>query len=205
MKAILGAIGAVVVVAALYYGYVLMSARSAARQWDNAKEISLEEITKDGQTWNVKFESVLDRPIDQVWEAFGQPQRSAEFIPDTFKKSELKSSAGNKKVLEMQVQVLTLPLQTFVTEMTYDEPGKTVGVKTLQGPQDLTATYVLEPSPDGKKTLIRYTSTAVNKINVPLPESVQRGAVKELFVKQIRAINAGIEDELKKRGEKPAA
>ncbi|MGH7804194.1 MAG: hypothetical protein ACREQJ_07580, partial [Candidatus Binatia bacterium] len=67
MKAVLGAIGAVVLVAALYYGYVLVSARSAAKQWDNAKEISLEEITKDGQTWKVKFESVLDRPIDQVW------------------------------------------------------------------------------------------------------------------------------------------
>ena len=204
MKAILGVVGAVVVVAALYYGYVLMGARSAAKQWDNAKEISLEEIVKDGQTWKVKFESVIDKPIDQVWQAFGSPERSAEFIPETFKKSELKSSAGNKKVLEMQVQVLTLPLQTFVTEMTYDEAGKTVGVKTLQGPQDLTATYKLEASPDGKKTLIRYDSTAVNKINVPLPESVQRGAVKELFVKQMRAINAGIEDELKKRSGKAA-
>ncbi|MGH7859766.1 MAG: SRPBCC family protein, partial [Candidatus Binatia bacterium] len=167
------------------------------------KEIISETIEPLDRGWKVQFQSVVDWPLDQVWRAVQQPERSAEFI-DSFKKSELKKHEGNKKVIETQVQVLTLPLQTAVMEYTFDEAGKQVQVKTLQSAtQDLNATLALRASPDGKKTLVIYDATAVPKVNVPLPVSAQKGAMRELFVKTVQAIKKGIEDEEARR--KPAA
>jgi carbon monoxide dehydrogenase subunit G len=139
------------------------------------------------------MESVIGKPIDKVWQALHRPERSSEFIP-AFKKSELKKEEGNKKVVEFQVQVLTLPLQTFVVEITFDEANRRMGLKSLSGPQDQNATYQLKAL-DPEKTLLTYAATATDKINVPLPLSVQKGAVREIFVNQMRAIVKGIESD----------
>jgi hypothetical protein len=104
----------------------------------------------------------------------------------------------------MQIRVLTLPVQTFLAEMTYDAAAKAVSVETRGGAQDLVATYRLESSPDGTSTRLVYSGKAEERINVPLPESVQKGAMRELFVKQVRAIERGIEQELRDRAEKGA-
>lgn len=199
MKSVLGVAAGVVVLAAAVGGYQYWQLSSAASRWSSAKEVTFEEMTKEGRTWKVRFEAIVDRPLDQVWAAIQQPERSSEFIPDTFKKSELKSHEGNKKVVEMQIKVLTLPIQTFLAETTYDDAAKKVDVVTRGGPQDLIASYALEPSPDGAKTRLVYQGAAQEKISVPLPESVQKGAMRELFVKQMRAIVAGIDQELAER------
>lgn len=202
MKGIVGVVVGIVALVAGLAGWQYWRLTSAADRWSGAEELAFEEITKQGRTWTVRLESVIGRPIDQVWEAMQQPERSAEFIPETFKKSELKSSGDGKKVVEMQVQVLTLPVQTFLAEMTYDAAVKTVSVTTRGGAQDLVATYRLESSPDGTSTRLLYSGKAEERINVPLPESVQKGAMRELFVKQVRAIERGIEQELRAREEK---
>jgi carbon monoxide dehydrogenase subunit G len=204
MKTIVGVvIGAALLLAALG-GWQYWRMTSAASRWSGSEELVFEEIAKNGRTWTVRLESVIAKPIDQVWEAMQQPERSAEFIPETFKKSELKSSGDGKKIVEMQIQVLTLPVQTFLAEMTYDAVAKTVSVETRGGPQELVATYRLESSPDGTSTRIRYSGKAEERINVPLPESVQKGAMRALFVSQVRAIERGIEQELRDRAEKAA-
>ena len=73
-----------------------------------------------------------------------------------------------------------------------------MSIKTLSGPQDQSATYQFTDL-GGDRTLLVYDATATDKVNVPLPLSVQKGAVKELFVNQVRAIMKGIEDEEKKQ------
>ncbi len=196
MKAILGAIGAIVVVVVLYGGYQYWQLQQAAAKYKDAKEVASESIEKDGSKWTIKFESVIAKPIDKVWQAMQQPERSAEFIKE-FKKSELKKSEGNTKEVEIQVQVLTLPLQTFLAHFTFDEPNKQMTMKTLSGPQDLKGSYVLT-SLGEDRTLLVYNATAVDRISVPLPLSVQKGAVKELFIRTIQAIQKGIESEEKK-------
>lgn len=198
MKTILGVVGAVVVLVVLFLGYQYWKLQKAAVQWDAAKEIASESIEKEGSKWAIEFTSILNRPIDKVWNALQQPERSREFIP-AFKKSELVKAEGDKKIIEFQVQVLTLPLQTLVAELTFDKANHRVTVKTVQSQtQDLNAVYELEASPDGARTQLKYTATAVDKITVPLPLSVQKGAMRELFVNQVRAILKGIEaDEAK--------
>jgi carbon monoxide dehydrogenase subunit G len=195
VKIVLAVIGAVVLLVVAFLGYQYWRLQRAAVQWDSAEEILSESIEQVDRTWHVRFQSVVDRPIDQVWRAVQQPERSSEFI-ENFKKSELKRHEGNKKVVETQVQVLTLPLQTALMEYTFDESAKQVEVKTLQSAtQDLTATLKLESSPDGKKTLLTYQATATPKVNIPLPVSAQKGAMREIFVKTVQAIKKGIEQE----------
>jgi predicted negative regulator of RcsB-dependent stress response len=203
MKGILAAVAVVVVLVVGYLGYKYWQLQQMAAKYANAKEVAAESIEKEGNKWTLHMESVLAQPIDKVWKALRQPERSHEFI-DAFKKSELKKEEGNVKTVEFQVQVLTLPLQTFVAQLTYNDSAHEVGLKTLSGPQDQNATYTLTAL-DPNKTLLVLDGTATDKVSVPLPLSVQKGAMRELFVNQVRAIQKGIEIDEAKAQQKPAA
>jgi carbon monoxide dehydrogenase subunit G len=193
MKIILAAIAVVIVLVAAFLGYKYWRLQELAAKYGNAKEVAEESIEKDGTRWTIHMESVLGQPIDKVWKALHQPERSHEFI-EAFRKSELKTEEGNTKTVEFQVQVLTLPPQSFVVQLTFDDPNHTMTAKTLSGPQDQSATYQLS-SLGADKTLLVYDATATDKISVPLPISIQKGALRELFVNQIRAIEKGIAQE----------
>ena len=190
MKAILTVIGVVFVLIVLYLGYRYWELQQMAAKYASAKEIAAESIEKDSSKWTIHFESVLAEPIDKVWKAMHRPERSHEFI-EAFKRSELKKEEGNTKTVEFDVQVLTLPLQTFVAELTFDDANHQMSLKTLSGPQDQTATYRLRAL-DANKTLLVYDATAVDRVSVPLPQGVQESALRELFVNQIRAIQKSI-------------
>jgi hypothetical protein len=190
VKAILMAVGAVFLLVVVYLGYRYWELQQMAAKYANAREIASESIQKDGSTWTIHFESVLAEPIDKVWKAMHQPERSHEFI-EAFRRSELKKTEGNTKTVEFDVQVLTLPIQTFVAELTFDDAKHQMSLKTLSGPQDQTATYRLQAL-DANKTLLVYDATAVDRVSVPLPQGVQQSALRELFVNQIRAIQKSI-------------
>lgn len=190
MKTVLAVVGVIVVLVVGYLGYRYWQLQQLAAKYATAKEIAAESMEKDGTQWTIHMESVLAQPIDKVWKALRQPERSHEFI-EAFRKSELKKEEGSTKVIEFQVQVLTLPLQTFVAELTYDDAGHRVALKTLSGPQDQNATYQLTAI-GADRTLLVLDGTAVDRITVPLPLSVQKGAMRELFVNQVRAIEKGI-------------
>jgi carbon monoxide dehydrogenase subunit G len=190
VKAILTVVGVVFVLVVLYLGYRYWELQQMAAKYAGAKEIAAESIEKDGSNWTIHFESVLAEPIDKVWKAMHQPERSHEFI-EAFKRSELKKEEGNTKTVEFDVQVLTLPLQTFVAELTFDDAKHQMSLKTLSGPQDQTATYRLQAL-DANKTLLVYDATAVDRVSLPLPLGVQESALRELFVNQIRAIQKSI-------------
>jgi carbon monoxide dehydrogenase subunit G len=196
VKIILTAIALVIVLVVAFLGYKYWQLQVLAAKYENAKEVAEESIEKDGTRWTIHMESVLAQPIDKVWKALHQPERSHEFI-EAFKKSELKTEEGKSKTVEFQVQVLTLPVQSFVVQLTFDDANRTMTTKTLSGPQDQSATYRLS-SLGADKTLLVYDATATDKISVPLPLSIQKGAVRDLFVNQIRAIEKGIaQDEAK--------
>ena len=190
MKAILTVVGVVFALIVLYLGYRYWELQQMAAKYASAKEIVAESLEKDGSKWTIHFESVLAEPIDKVWKAMRRPERSHEFI-DAFKRSELKKEEGNTKTVEFDVQVLTLPVQTFVAELTFDDAKHQMSLKTLSGPQDQTATYRLREL-DANKTLLVYDATAVDRVSMPLPLGVQQSAVRELFVNQIRAIQKSI-------------
>lgn len=199
MKGILMAVAAIIVLLLAFLGYKYWELRQQAAKYANAKEVAVESIEKDGTKWTIHMESVLAQPIDKVWKALRQPERSHEFI-DAFKKSELKKEEGNSKTVEFQVQVLTLPPQTFVVQLTFDDASHTMKAEALSGPQEQSATYRVSAL-DADRTLLVYDATATDKISMPLPLSLQKSVVRELFVHQVRAIEKGIaQDEAKTKG-----
>jgi hypothetical protein len=122
-----------------------------------------------------------------VWAAMKQPEKLAEYSAQ-YKKSDLLSAEGNKKVLELHVLALD-NLQQFKVELTFDDATKTTTIKTLESTlADIQGTYELVPSPDGQKTLYIYKAKQTDKVALPISVDVQRSALKESFVNQVRAI-----------------
>ena len=193
LRTLLGAGGALALLAALLFAHWLYRLRAEAIRWDHAAEIYSQSIEKKGDTWEVSIESLIDRPAVQVWEALKQPERSAEFI-DSFRKSDLLEETDGRKVVRLQAQVLTLPAITIDAEFRFDDDHLRAAMRSLGNPpQIFDTTYEVIPAPDGSKALVRYRGEITNRVRLPLADNVQRGAIQELFVKTMRALRAGIE------------
>jgi len=203
MKRILAGVAVAVALILAYAGYRLWRSQQLAAKYAQAKAIAAESIEKDANKWTIHIESVLAEPIDKVWKALRQPERSHEYM-EAFKKSELKKEEGDTKIVEFEVQLLSLPVQSFVSQLTYDDARHEMTVKTLSGPQDQNSTYRLTAL-GADRTLLVVDGTAVDRIAMPLPFSIQQGAMRQLFVDQIRAIEKSIQAEAAKQKAKDAA
>ena len=189
---ILGVVGAVVLLLAAYLGYRYWQIRELAQKYSNAKEIASAQIEKNGSTWNIHIESVIADPIDDVWKSLKQAERFAELQPSSFKRSTLVKEEGNKKTLELEVVLLSLPSQQMVAEMTFDDSAHRAEISTSKGLQDLNGVYQLTAlAPD--RTLLSFIGTAVERVSLPLPsQSILEGAFRELFVVQVRAVQVAL-------------
>jgi hypothetical protein len=86
--------------------------------------------------------------------------------------------------------VLNLPIQQLTVEYNLDPGAKTITTKTLNyNMADIDSRYEFQGSPDGKKTLLKFTQTSKEKLGNPLPESVQKSALKETYVTTVRTVN----------------
>jgi hypothetical protein len=57
---------------------------------------------------------------------------------------------------------------------------------------DISGEYHFIPSPDGTKTLLIYTGTSRNKVNMPIPFAFQKNALRETFTSTVRALKRGL-------------
>jgi hypothetical protein len=167
-------------------------AKSAAVKWDGPiEEIASSTITKDGKVFTIEMVSRIDAPADKVWESMKHPEKLSQ-NSDQYKKSDLLKDEGNHKELELHVMALD-NLQQLTVAMDFDDAAKTLKIKTLTSTvADIEGTYTLTPSPDGAKTLYTYTAKQTDKVALPISEDVQRSAIKESFVNQVRAIKKQI-------------
>lgn len=163
-------------------------AQKAAVKWDGPiEEIAAATITKDGKVFDIEMESRIDAPPDKVWDAMKHPERLAQFS-DQYKKSDLLKDEGNVKELELHVLALD-NLQQLTVRMEFDDASKTLKIKTLTSTiADIDGTYTLVSSPDGQKSAYVYKAKQTDKVALPISEDVQRSAIKESFVNQVRAI-----------------
>lgn len=163
-------------------------AQKAATKWEGpVEEIVFEKLEKDGKVFDVELHSRIDAPADVIWAAMKNPEKLAE-NSEQYKKSALISESGNTKQLDLHVLALD-NLQQFKVELTFDDASKTITLKTLESTlADIQGTYELVPSPDGQKTLYIYKAKQTDKVALPISVDVQRSALKESFVNQVRAI-----------------
>ena len=185
------AIGIVVIVLAVggWFGYKYMEAKNLAEKYKEAKEIASASITKNRSTWTMKIDSVFAAPIDKVWAAMQHPERSGQHVPEVFKKTTVLKDEPDSKSMELEVQMLNLPTMKMTAHVTYDQAAHRMALKTEKGIQDLDVTYQLTAlAPD--RTLLTYSGTAEEKAPIPVPsQSIIEGALRELFVAQVKAIH----------------
>ncbi len=167
-------------------------AQKAATKWEGpVEEIVFEKLDKDGKVFDIELHSRIDAPVDTVWAAMKQPEKLA-VNSEQYKKSALLSESGNTKQLDLHVLALD-NLQQFKIELTFDDASKTITLKTLESTlADIQGTYEIVPSPDGLKTLYIYKAKQTDKVALPISVDVQRSALKESFVNQVRAIKKQI-------------
>jgi len=186
MKVIGALVVLVVVGGAALYWYQLQQQQAV---WRDAKEVVDESFSKDGGVANIKYVAIIDAPIEKVQDAVWAVEKSSEMVAN-IKKSELIKAEGNQKTVLMQLQALNLPLQQYTMQFTLDPPTHRVTFKTLQSQAaDLEGAYVLEPSPDGKRTKLTYEVKSTDKIAVPFPASLIESANRETFVNTVRGVN----------------
>jgi hypothetical protein len=186
---------AIVIVVVAVGAWVFWQARGvqqAAVKWEGpVPEIASEEIKKDGDTVQVNLTSRIDASVDDVFESFQHPERSQGLVEE-IKKAEVLSGDDGKKTVEFHITTLG-QLQVLTVDLTYRKEQSEVGIKTVEGVIDIDGTYDLTASPDGKKTLVTYTATQRNKLPLPVPESVERSAIKEQFANLMRAIKKDLQ------------
>jgi len=173
-------------------GWWYLRLRSAAQQWEGpVAEILSEKLEKNTDTMEIKFTSRVDAPVDTVFRAFTEPERSKEFS-DSVRYAKLLQANGNRKTVEFEMVILGQP-QRLTLEFTFLPQENRVTIKTIENQfSDLNGEYRFTPSPDGTKTLITYAGTAKDRAKLPIPLALQKSALRETFVSTIRALKKGL-------------
>ena len=194
MKAILAVVGLVVLAVVIYVVLQWRAIQQAAT--GPAKEIVSESIAKSGDTWHVKFTTKFDAPLDRVFEAFQHPERASQYAPDNVLKSEIVNENGNTKVVDVVGRLDILPpgfkVQNLRTEYTvYPDEHRITSRSVDFKLADINSEYKFLASPDGKGTILDFTQTSKDKAPM-LVESLQKGALRETYLTQVRAVNRAL-------------
>lgn len=205
MKKILWSVLVLAIVGLTAGGWWYLRLRSAAQQWEGpVAEIISEKLEKDTDTMEVEFTSRVDAPVDTVFRAFTEPERSKEFS-DSVRYAKLLQADGNRKTVELEMVILGQP-QRLTLEFTFFPQENRIAIKTIENQfSDLSGEYRLTPSPDGAKTLITYTGTAKDRAKLPIPLALQKSALRETFVSTIRALKKGLAAQAQQQQAQPTS
>jgi uncharacterized protein YndB with AHSA1/START domain len=189
-------IGALVLLGlGVWAGLFFQRMRTAALQWEGpVAEILSEKLDKHADTMTMEFTSRLDAPLADIWQAFSEPERSAEFS-ETIRVSRLLQAQGNRKLVLFEMVMLGQP-QRLSMQFTFLPGENRVRIRSVESQlSDIQGEYRFTPSPDGTKTLLTYTGTLKDKVSLPVPLALQKNAARESFVSTVRALKKGVESQ----------
>ena len=177
----------------VWAGLSFQRMRTAALQWEGpVAEILSEQLDKHADTMTMEFTSRLDAPLADIWQAFSEPERSAEFS-ETIRVSRLLQAQGNSKLILFEMVMLGQP-QRLSMQFTFLPGENRVRIQSVESQlSDIRGEYRFTPSPDGTKTLLTYTGTLKDKVSLPVPLALQKNAARESFVSTVRALKKGVE------------
>lgn len=160
------------------------------------KEIVTERIEREGDTWHVSFVSNFDAPVDKVWEVFQFPERGHDLMPESILKTEVVSQDGNTKVVDIVGRLEILPpgfkVQTLRNEYVFFPDEKRITSRSIDFKlADINSEFKFAPSADGKGTTLTFTQTSKDKSPM-LVESLQKGALRETYVTQVKIANKAL-------------
>lgn len=177
----------------VWAGLSFQRMRTAALQWEGpVAEILSEKLDKQADTMTMEFTSRLDAPLAAIWQAFSEPERSAEFS-ETIRVSRLLQTQGNSKLILFEMVMLGQP-QRLSMQFTFLPGENRVRIQSVESQlSDIQGEYRFTPSPDGTTTLLTYTGTLKDKVSLPVPLALQKNAARESFVSTVRALQKGVE------------
>ena len=160
------------------------------------KEIATSSVVKNGDTWDVAITSNIDAPVDKVLEAAQHPEAGHDLVPESILKSDLVGENGSTKTMDIVARLDILPpgfkVQTARVEYSFFPGEHRITSRSVDSKlADLTAEYKFDPTPDGKGTILHFTQQAKDKGQIPI-EDVQKGALRELYITQVRAVNKAV-------------
>jgi uncharacterized protein YndB with AHSA1/START domain len=151
-----------------------------------------EVLEKKDDTFTIRLSKTIDEPIDKVWQSLQQPE-DLEKYSEQYQQSKLVKTEGNTKVVDYRVSALG-QVNAFTMQLTMDPAKKHVDIKTLESSLvDITGSYDIAPTADGKGTVVTYNAIQKDKANIPVPVSVQKTAIKESFDNLIAGMKKGIQ------------
>lgn len=176
----------------VWAGLSFQRMRTAALQWEGpVAEILSERLDKHADTMTMEFTSRLDAPLADTWQAFSEPERSAEFS-ETIRVSRLLQTQGNRKLILFEMVMLGQP-QRLSMQFTFLPGENRVRIQSVESQlSDIQGEYRFTPSPDGTQTLLTYTGTLKDKVSLPVPLALQKNAARESFVSTVRALKKGV-------------
>lgn len=191
-RALVGSAAVLLIGVGLFAGVRYYHLRSAALDWEGpVPEILAEKLEKQADTLSLAFTSRIDAPLPAVWDAFSQPERSAEFS-DTVRVSRLLQADENRKLVLFEMTLLDQP-QRLSLEFIFVPGEHLVRISSVESQlSDIRAEYRFTPSPDGHKTLLTYTGTLRDKARLPVPLALQKSAARESFVSTVRALKRSL-------------
>jgi hypothetical protein len=119
-----------------------------------------------------------------------------EYAPDNVLKSDLVKQDGNTKTIDLVGKLDILPPGFKVQNIRYEWvfypaehriTSKSIDFKLA----DFNSEYQFEPTADGKATILNFTQTSKDKAPM-LVESLQKGALRETYLTQVRAANRAL-------------
>lgn len=180
-----------VVVGVAYTAWWYSQLHSAAVRWEGqVEEILSEKLDKQLSTMHMEFTSRIDAPEAEVFRAFSEPERMQEFT-EVVRSAKVLQNEGNRKVVELEAVILGQP-QQLTLEFTFLPAEHRVLLKGDSSLANINGEYRFTPSPDGTKTLLTYTATSEDKVKLPVPESVQKSAAREMFASTVQALKKGV-------------
>lgn len=193
MKRVVVAIVVVLCVAGVLAGRWYLRLRAEAAKWSGPmQEIAEESVTREGVVTTMRFVSLIDGPVDRVEAAVWDVENSQNTVPNV-KLSKLLESKATTKLVEMSIQALELPPVAYTMEFTRHQGENRITFKTIKsGAQDIEGEYLLEPSPDGTRTRMTYTTVSRDKMGGPISKEIVDAANRETYVNTVRGINKAL-------------
>lgn len=189
-KTLLAVSGAAIAIVVVFVGHRAVRSKAAANTWSiPAREIAEEEIKQDGDVMRSRFVTFFEKPLWRVEALVWDLENLQHTVPE-FKVSRLlRADVDKVKRMEIGMQGHDLPLLMYEMEFVIDRDAHRVTFKTLRSDlQDIDGEYELDPSPDGSKTRLVYTTVARAKVPLPISPALAETMARETFIHMVQAI-----------------
>ena len=155
--------------------FLMCACGEAGIDWNKPENFLLrEKSAKKDEGVQLDYWSLVDAPCPAVYAALADVEHYPDFVPGV-DRAQILTVDGDKKTIQIAQRVIGRQSNAKV-EWTFHPDARTIDFKTLSSDLNYNdGHYALEPSPDGKRCLVR--STFLVKQGQGMAQSVPLGVL----------------------------